>query len=114
MNAGHVRRFVVRPTLVQLGLWSTAAELLLLGTAAAESGLEHLDQITPGSDRLGPAYGIYQIEPATHRDLFANMLIGERWPALRRRVLDLRAHRPTADEQLVTNLAYATVIARLI
>lgn len=62
--------------------------------------LEHLDQITPGRDRLGPAYGVYQIEPAAHRDLFANILIGERWLALRRRVLELRAYRPTADNRV--------------
>jgi len=97
---------VIRPTLQALDLWSPAAGRLLLGTAIAESGLSHLKQIH------GPALGLYQIEPATHEDLYENFL-AYREP--RRR--ELRAftvpNRPVAD-QLIWNLAYATAVARLI
>ena len=36
MNVREFRRFVVRPTLVPLRLWSEAAETLVVGTAVLE------------------------------------------------------------------------------
>lgn len=114
LSCFHLRLHVVRPTLQYLNLWSAAAENLVLGTAAHESGgFQYLDQVTgKGDATIGPAYGLYQIEPATHRDLFANFL---RFHAdLQSKALNLRAIAPEADEQLVTNLAYATAICRLI
>jgi hypothetical protein len=49
-----LRQYVIRPTLQRLGLWSLAAENLLLGTAAQESKLGYyLHQLE------GPALGLY-------------------------------------------------------
>lgn len=42
------RRFVIRPALTRLNLYSPAAEALLLGTAIVESGLSSLVQTGGG------------------------------------------------------------------
>lgn len=97
---------IVRPALHRLGLQSLAAERLLLGTALVESGLRHLKQIR------GPALGFYQIEPATARDLTDNWLrFRPDWAA--KIELFVVPSQPRIN-QLVTNLTYATAIARLI
>ena len=44
LNVDHFRNGVVLPTLEALGLWSDAAEELVIGTAATESLLYHLRQ----------------------------------------------------------------------
>lgn len=108
INVPQFRELVVRPTLEHLDLWSEAAENLLIGTAIQESRLEFLKQVGGG-----PALGVYQIEPATHRDVWYNFvrfreiatvlhqMVGEPFGAVR-------------DGDLITNLAYATAIARII
>jgi len=101
------RRHVIRPSLIRLRLHSPAAEALLLGTAIAESGLSALVQ-TGG----GPALGVYQIEPATHADIWRNYLAFR--PVLAARVLSLAAAGVGAPGQLVWNLGYATAMARLV
>jgi hypothetical protein len=116
LSAKQFRIFVVRPTLQRLNLWTAASEAILMGTAAHESGgFRFVDQITSTEAKdntLGPAYGIFGIEPPTHDDLFSNFL---RFHAdLRARAIELRAMVPDPHTQLVTNLAYATAIARLI
>ncbi|NYZ12872.1 hypothetical protein HL658_09935 [Azospirillum sp. RWY-5-1] len=109
----------MRPTLARLagadapGIDRDAAVELLLGTAAHESGLRALDQITSAADRtLGPAFGLFQIEPATHDDIWDNFL--KHRPALAGRVAALAAAQPSRHEQLATTLAYAAAIARLV
>lgn len=78
----------IRPALARLRLGGAAAERLLLGTALTESGLVHLRQ-----SGGGPARGLYQIEPATHRDLWRHYLAFR--PALAARLLCLAA--PAGD-----------------
>ncbi len=114
----HLRLFVIGPTLARLagpdapGIDNPAAVELLLGTAAQESGFRALDQFTGRGDRtLGPAYGLFQIEPATLDDLYRNYLAYK--PELRGRLNRLLAPDPDAATQLATNLAYATAVARL-
>jgi hypothetical protein len=103
----QLRREVVRPTLQYLDLWSPAAENLVLGTAAHESGgCRYLAQIG------GPALGLYQIEPATHDDLWANFLSFRAGP--RAKANALASVWPEKVRQLATNLAYASAICRLI
>ena len=107
MDASQFRVEVVRPVLVHLGFHSAAAENLLVGTALHESGgLRWLRQLGGG-----PAFGIYQIEPSTHDDIWRNYLRFR--PRLNDRVARLAANEPTRPEQLITNLAYATAIARV-
>jgi len=62
----------IGPVLQQLGLDQyrmQAATELLLGTALQESGLIYRRQIGGG-----PALGLFQMEPATHDDIWANFL----------------------------------------
>lgn len=107
MNINHFRIYVLRPTLEQLKLWSPSAEMLLLGTALAESdNLCYLHQLGKG-----PALGLYQMEPRTHDDIWDNFLSFRK--GLRRDVLGLMAPIPEAHQQLMTNLAYATAMARV-
>jgi len=100
----HAR--VIQPTLGHLGLRSDGAERLLLGTAMTESRLWHLVQMNGG-----PALGVYQVEPATHDDIRRYLLHRRRLGSL---VDSLLAPWPTPETQLITNLAYATAIARVI
>lgn len=97
----------IRPALARLGLGGAAAERLLLGTALTESGLVHLRQ-----SGGGPARGLYQIEPATHRDLWRHYLAFRPTPAAR--LLRLVAPAGPVADQLVWNLGYATGVARLV
>lgn len=118
MDASHLRAYVILPTLKALDLWSPAVETLLVGTAAHESAMgKYLHQIK------GPALGIYQIEPLTHFDVWANFL--KYRTGLRDKVLGmvpqnmLRHDSATgvnygAESMLITDLAYATVMARLV
>lgn len=112
-NQGQFREYVVRPTLHKLKMWSQAAEDLLVGTAAAESRLgTYLHQVR------GPAKGVYQMEPATHADIWTNWLRYHPGTAEVIRSLvapadwDQPEYRP-GHWALVTNLTYATAMARL-
>jgi hypothetical protein len=106
LDPEQFRRLVIRPVVRRLDLWSPAAERLLLGTALTESGLRHLHQVR------GPARGLYQIEPATLRDLYANWL--PRRPALAEGLRGLASPHGAPEDQLIWNLAYASAVARLI
>ena len=113
MDVGQFRTLVVRPILQYLTLHSPAAENLLIGTALQESGLIWLSQ-----HPTGPARGVYQIEPATHADLYATWIPATvqdaRRRELRQRLVALCAPAPSPVDQLRTNLAYATAVARLL
>ncbi len=109
-----LKRLVIRPTLERLGLSSPAAVNLLLATAIVEStagGMQYLKQRSGG-----PALGIYQIEPATHRDVWENYL------RFRDTLADTVWSLSTvewrgaslAHNELIWNLAYATAIARIV
>lgn len=103
IDAKQLKLYVIVPTLARLGLYSDAAVNLLLGTCAQESQMgTYLKQIN------GPALGIYQVEPATHKDIFDNYLKYK--PDLLGIVLSLGTYN---DNSLITNLAYATAVARI-
>ena len=101
---------IIRPTLMYLGgrFNSPAAVALLLGTALVESRLTYLRQIGGG-----PALGVYQIEPATLRDVYKNYL--DNRPELAEEIRNRWGYQGmNLAEQLKGDLFYATVIARLI
>lgn len=111
MNMQQIHDFVVYPTLKYLELNSEAARRLLMGTIAHESKGFFIDQVLGPTDRqLGPAYGLFQIEPATHDDVWVNFLSYR--PDLQKRMEALRASFPASHIQLATNLYYATAVAR--
>lgn len=106
--------FVIAPSLKEVGLYSDAAEYILLGTCCVESRLgTYLHQIS------GPALGVYQMEPATHLDLWENYL--KYRPELSARVMklippdewDAQDNCPSHN-LLITDLRYATVMARIL
>ena len=128
---------VVRPVLkgmaevTERNLYSKAAERLVLGTAIQESRLIYLRQLARRDGRRGPALGLYQIEPATHRDVWENYARYREdivfflqqmipWHEGSLQVEDKgEVGRPVVfgwpkDSMLVWNLAYATAIARLV
>jgi len=69
-QATDFRRDVIAPVLQKSGLDSEAAEELLLGTAVQESlNFKYRRQMGGG-----PARGYFQMEPATHDDIWDNYL----------------------------------------
>ena len=114
IHPGDLRTLVIAPTLRAIGMWSQAAENLLVGTWFQESsvaGHTRLKQIN------GPALGGFQIEPATHTDNWENFLKFR--PELRDLVLSFvppraRNARNWVDHnQLIENLPYAAIQARI-
>jgi len=106
MLASQTRSLVIRPALKKLKLWSPSAEELVLGTAIVESGLTYLKQHGDG-----PALGLWQVEPATHDDLYTNFLNYR--PELGSKLIELRAAGLSLDENLATNLMYGAAVCRL-
>jgi hypothetical protein len=102
--------YVIRPVLKGLGLHSEAAERLVLGTACAESDCGRW--LRQKED--GVALGIYQMEPATHLDIWINFL--QYKPVLANKVISWStAVAPDVPEprEMVGNLNYATAMCRV-
>jgi hypothetical protein len=110
IDCKQLREWVVRPVLEHLAPeipYSLDAEELLLGTCAQESHMgTWIDQTTPGP---GPAYGIFQMEKATHNDLLKNFLKYK--PALGASLLRYVTY--TEAEEMVGNLYYAAAMCRI-
>ena len=108
--ARELRHYVVRPTLKHMGMWSLAAENLLLGTAARESGLGF--HLKPANTQ---ALGIYQISPRMHRNIWDHFLAQKsELSSLVRGLASQREFLSHPHHELATNLAYSTAIAWLI
>ena len=108
MNVRQLRE-LIRETLESVGLYSRSAEELLILTAAAESNMgEYIKQVN------GPARGIFQIEPATFRDIMERWLptrskeFRERVAAFESTFIGMRS-----PDTLVYNLKYSILVARL-
>lgn len=110
INAAQLREYVIRPALEEIGLYSMAAEELVLGTAAHESHCgTYLHQVR------GPALGIFQMEPATYRDIWNNWLSGQGELAddLRRMVgAPVREAAPHPDT-MIWHLRFAAAMCRV-
>jgi len=110
IHVEQLRMNVIRPVLNAMGMYSQAAENLLIGTALHESKCKYLLQID------GPALGLYQMEPATHADLWRSYLLyrptlaGKLWLWATRRETTGAPHPDNND--LIGNLFYATAAAR--
>lgn len=107
LNESQLRDWVVQPVLEHLDLPGIpAATALLIHTAKAESRLHYLRQL-----HGGPALGLWQMEPPTHDDIWANFLRFRDDLAGRVRTLSILGE-PSAD-QLIGNLYYAAAMARV-
>lgn len=115
MDSKQLSDLVIRPTLELLDefnpkLNTLASVNLLLGTVAQESSMGHyLKQIH------GPALGIYQIEPATHKDITGRYLVRPANLALMVAIKRLTCVDGFVgrDTELIYNLRYATAICRI-
>ena len=108
--ARDLRELVIRPTLQQLDEWSPAAENLLLGTAAQESGLGFRMQ---ANDAEGA--GLYCLCANVHIQIWDEYLIGN--PELASRMRGLASQHQflkSPHHELITNLSYATGIAWMV
>ena len=118
ISSSQLEQYVIEPVLDHVGLSSEEATDLLLLTAAQESHMgTYLKQLGEG-----PALGIYQMEPATHDDIYTNYLNHRDF--LRDLVIDLAS---TSNEvisdsgfddtvlspEMIGNLNYATAMARV-
>ena len=101
-------RELVRTTLKELEPeipYSKEAEELIMLTAATESNLgEYLEQVK------GPAQGVFQVEPATHEDIWDNYLKYK--PALQKKILSFGTIG-VSQYDLRYNLIYQTAICRV-
>jgi hypothetical protein len=103
--ACELSQYVIRPTLLYLGRHSPAAEALLLGAAASQSGLgSALD------DKYG--HGLYRIAELRHQQLWDQHLARD--PELASQIRGLasqHAFLAAPHLELTVNLRYATAIA---
>lgn len=107
IDAGQLRDLVIRPALQHVGLHSLAAEELVLGTACQESHCgKYLKQLG-----TGPALGIFQMEPATYRDLWANFLRYRQ--ELSGKLIEISGHVMPAPEEMIWNLRFAASMCRV-
>ena len=108
MNAVDLTSHIIKPTLDYLGMYSHAAEKLLLGTAAQESGFDPFCQHNGG-------IGIYQISASQHRQIWDEYLAFQ--PDLASKVRGLASQHQflqNPDQELRSNLSYSTAIAWII
>lgn len=91
-----------------IGLFSSDARELLMGTCAQESALGKYRRQIGG----GPALGIFQMEPATFHDIVKNYLNHK--PELKAKVLEVSGLKELDDpEELVFNDRLAVCMARV-
>lgn len=108
IDTNQLRHLIVGPTLNHLGLWSQSAENLVLGTALTESRGEYIHQLG-----RGPALGLWQMEPFTHDDIWANFLKYKSDLTLRMHALETPAKLTEGANELVGNLYYGAAMCRL-
>jgi hypothetical protein len=106
IDASQLRLDVIRPVLTATGLWSQAAENLVLGTAAQDSACGKFVVQLKG----GPARGIFQMEPDTLDDIYDNYLSYR--DDLRGSIDAWLIGAIDKAENLTVNLAYAALMER--
>lgn len=103
----HLVEYVIKPVLEGMDIggipYSIEAVHLLVMTAAHESAMgKYLQQVR------GPAQGIYQMEPATERDIYENYL-----RFFKNFQVAIQQYTLGIPNELQGNLYYATAMARL-
>lgn len=87
--------------------------MLLLGTALQESLLKHVEQLPNKDGSRGPALGYFQMEPVTHKDIWANYLAYRKETAAKVLAVAEMASGQPEPSLLKTNHVYAAVMARV-
>ena len=101
----QIRRNIVRPALKSIDPvipYSITAENLIMGTGMAESRYKEFVQ-----RNNGPARGWWQMEPATHNDIYWNYL------AFKPGVASLVDGGPGDADRMVYDLRYAVLMCRI-
>ena len=108
INAIQLRINIIRPVLESLNSfipYSLAAENLLMGTCAQESRMgSYVHQVN------GPALGIFQMEPETEADIWANYL-GYRTNLSK--FVDRLCIESDCVDDLIGSMPYAVAMARI-
>lgn len=104
MNRKQFQKYVLRPSLEKIGLYSEEAERLLTMIVAHESLKGHYIVQTTGQ-----AKGVYQMENATHDDVL-------RWvhnnrPQLYKVIVEMGDGQPS-PVKMITDMDYATAMSR--
>lgn len=106
-NVEQLRELVIKPTLTDMVMYSEDAMELLVFTCAVESeGGTYLKQIH------GPALGIYQMEPETYNDIWANFLKGNN-SILLRLISNFGIVNMPSEDRMIYDLRFATAMVRL-
>jgi hypothetical protein len=108
LSVKHFQQFVVQPTLQQLEISNKGFEQLIIGTALTESNLQYLRQFGNG-----PAKGLFQMEDATHDDIWNNFLKFR--PPLAKKISRLLpeyflSESSNKNQQIYGNLYYSTAM----
>ena len=106
MDASQLREYIVNPALEAIEHYSLAASNLLMGTAAQESRLKYVKQLGNG-----PALGLFQMEPATHDDIWDNYVAHR--PDLRARIYQAVQIEDHDAERLAWDFRYAAIMCRV-
>lgn len=110
MNLFALHDYIIQPPTRAVNLWSQSSDILLIGTCGIETNYgEYVHQIG------GPALGIFQMEPATHLDIWMRYLNSR---SLANDILDacgdIAAQNGIPNENLlIYNLYYATLMTRV-
>lgn len=105
----QIRDYIVAPALEHLGLGGVARMRLVIGTGLVESGLKYVDQVD-ARGAPGPAFGLFQMERATHDDIWNHYLSSHRRQALSVRLRQLLIPGRPMVEQLHGNAFYAAAM----
>lgn len=107
LDCSQFRSLIVEPVLSKLRLYSKSAEELLIFTCAAESlGGTYLQQVK------GPALGVYQMEPNTYSDIWANY-IRARSQLATLMAMHFGCNKIPEVERLIYDLHFATAMTRI-
>lgn len=106
-DSKQFKEHILMPSLSMIKYYSEDAEELLMFTCAAESnGGQYLKQIK------GPACGVFQMEPATHDDIWRNY-IQHRAALTYPLGYNLGINQIPLPERMIYDLTYATIMARI-
>ena len=111
--AQDLKESVIHPTLTQLNQWTPAIEALLLGTASIMSNLgDCLSVDSMATNNQQRLFGLYLISKKKHRDIWDNHLAyNSDLASVIRGLASQRLFLENPENELVTNLSYATAIA---
>jgi len=107
LNVQQLKELIIKPTLLDLIMFSDDAMELLVFTCAVESwGGTYLKQIQ------GPALGIYQMEPATYNDIWQNYINNKKDLSLIM-ATNFDCGRIPDEDRLIYDLRFATAMCRI-